>query len=302
MRKIIITLIVFSFTSLVFGEPTFTFLKPDKHGKKVEIQVKGKDRTYYRLDKKHPVEVSIEGPTILKVYSRLDMGKYSPSKKVDYKIYVDDNGEKTHYTRSGEISKGIEFSRTGEGKIGWSQTFTIDVSEGKHKIRFYLGQKDDKIVYLRLLHESDSSKKNVERVAMHPQQFTKMVKILVKEGEYDYYRAGEADSLSLKIIGPATLKVLSRLEYSVVMNGGKKYRIVVNEDGKLKNTFLFSTELSEVAIYADNNAELKLSRGDDFYIEVPKGEHTYKFRVQDHGRSALLKFYIPISALDNTID
>jgi len=301
MRKILLTFIAFSLAFMVCGEPKFAFLKPDKNGKRVEIQVIGKDRTYYQLDRKHPIVVNVEGPVKIKVYSRLDMEKYSTSKKVDYKIYVDDNGKKTHYTRSAKLSRGIEFSKTGRGKIGGARDFILNVREGRHKIRFYLGSKDEKIVYLRLLKESRNIPKKVDRVEIHPQQFTKLVKILVKEGEYDYYRVSDTDSLSFKVIGPATVKVLSRLEYSMVMNGGKKYRIAVKEDGKLLNTFMFSTELSEVAIYDENNAELKLSRGDDFYIEVPKGQHTYTFEVQDHGKSALLKFYIPITDLNNTI-
>ena len=301
MKKIIFALIFLIASTPGWSKSDYNFVKPDKYGKSTKIQVKGKDRLYYRLDKSNPVELTIDGPAKIKVYSRLDMGKYKKDSKIDYKIYCKIDEDKTHYTRSGELSPGVKFSKSKDGKIGQGRDFTLDIAPGRHKIKLYLGSKNKQVVYIRLLQKGAKSSNTVDRVAMHPQVFTKQVKILVKENEYDYYRVGSSDSLELKVIGPSTIKVLSRLEYNVTMNGGKKYRIGVYEDGKLINTFLKSTKLSETTVYKDDKSDLKLSIGDDFYIEVPKGEHTYTFKVKDNGRNVLLKFYLPIDDLKNTI-
>ncbi|MBC8491888.1 MAG: hypothetical protein H8D42_04950 [Candidatus Marinimicrobia bacterium] len=301
MKKIILALIFLISVAPGWGKSNFSFLKPDKYGKLIKIQIKGKDRTYYKLDKSHPIEVTVEGPTRLKVCSRLDMQDYKKDQKVDYKIFCKIDNDDTHYTRSAVHSPGIKFSKSNNGQIGGSEVFTLDIAPGKHKIKLFFDKKNKQIAYIRLLKEGNKSTSSVERVAMHPQKFTKQVKILVKENEYDYYRIGSADSLSLKLIGPCTLKVLSRLEYNVTMNGGKKYRIAVYEDGKLKNTFLKSTKLSESAVYADKKSDLQLSQGDDFYVEVPEGEHIYTFQVKDDGRNLLFKFYLPVDDLNNTI-
>lgn len=300
MKKALIIIAIFALISPIWGKSYYSFLKPDKHGNKVKIQVMGKDRTYYKLDAKNPLEVTVEGPTVIKVLTRLDMSEYKESNKVDYKVYCQCNGKKTHFTCSAVISKGVEFSKSGEGKIGKGESFILKIKPGKQKIMLYLGKNDKKQIYVRLLKQSSQSSAKTERVAMHPQEFTTQVKILVKEKEYDYYRVGHEDSLALKIIGPATVKVLARLEYDITMNGGKKYRIGVYEDGEMKNTFVKSTRLSDVALYAGENSSLKLSRGDEFYIEVPEGEHTYTFKLPDNGGSLLLKFYLPVSALKNT--
>ena len=300
MKKALILLTLILIIVPTLGKSKYSFLKPDKHGKVVKIQVKGKDWTYYKLDRKNPLEIVIDGPVKVRFITRLDMEEYKTGDKIDYTIYADIDGEKTHFTRSAKISKGIQFGDTGSGKIGIGEDIYHEFPAGKHKIKLYLGKKDEKVVYVRVLKEDSKIGEGSQRVAYNPCEFTNIVKILVKEKIYDYYRVGPEDSLNLKVIGPATVKVLSRLEYDITMNGDKKYRVQVYEDDALKNTFLLNTVLSDVAIYAEPYADKSLSQGDQFFIEVPAGEHCYTFKILDSGRSILLKFYIPESALDNT--
>ena len=298
MKKTLLFFLIVGLMNPVFGKSRYSFYKPNTHGKVEKIQIKGKDRTYYRLDKGNPLEFTVEGAAEFKMLTRLDMDNFKKSKKVDYKVFCEIDGKKTHYTRSAVWSKGVEFAKGG-GRFGTAETFTIKLKPGKHKVKLSLANDDDKRIYVRLLEKDQKVKQETERVAMHPQKFTQMVKILVKEREFDYYRVGNKDSVELKVIGPATIKVITRLEYNITMNGDKKYRIAVHEDGKLKNTFLISTDLSEAAMYTKDKAETKLSRGDEFFIEVPAGEHIYTFKVEDSNRNVLLKFYLPAEAMKN---
>ena len=300
MKKLLLIFTLLAFLTPVEGKVKYTFVKPDKHGKKVKIQVKGKDRTYYRLDKKNSLELTITGTTTLKVITRLNMRDKKAGEKIDYKIHCRHNGNKTHFTKSAIISKGVEFSHSGEGRIGTGESFILELPAGENKIKLYLGKSEESIVYVRLLKELDHVVSGTKRIAIDPAEYTKEVMILVKESEYDYFRVGSLDSLKLKVIGPATLRVMSRLEYDITMNGEKKYRMQVYEDGGLKNTFLLNTIVSQTAVFAEPNANKILSRADDFFIEVPPGQHFYSFKVLDSGRSALLKFYIPEKALSNT--
>ncbi len=299
MKKTVISLIILGLISFSGIAADYSLLKPNKHGKVLKIQVKGKNWTYYKLDRKNSLEFSVEGPTKIRFITRLDMQEYKSGEKIDYTIYVKQDGRKTHFTRSAVISKGIEFGNETGGKIGTGEDIHFEIPEGKHIIRLYLGKKDDSVVYIRPLKERRQVSSGSKRVAMNPKKFTSLVKIIVKEREYDYFRVGENDSLQLSIIGPATVKTIARLEYDITMNGERKYRIQVLEDGKLKNTFLLNTVLSEIAVYKEDSANKILSRGEIFFIEVPGGEHIYTFKVLDSGRSAVLKFYIPESALNN---
>ena len=300
MKKIFTFVLFFALVYSTEANTKFSFLKPNKHGKLTKIQVKGRDWTYYRLDKSHPLEISIEGPVELRFITRLDMEQHKSGQKIDYKIYCRTGNKKTHFTHSAVISKGIEFSATGVGKIGAGEDFNLSLPAGTHKVKLYLAKNDKSIIYIRPLQEKKRVSSDPKRVAMDPQKFTRQVKILVKESQYEYFRVGNQDSLNLRIIGPSTIKAFSRLEYDVTMNGEKNYRLQVYEDGSLKNTFLLNTIISETAVYMEQNADKILSRGDDFYIEVPKGVHEYTFKVLDSGRSSLLKFYIPEKDLKNT--
>lgn len=300
MKKVLTFVLFFALVFSAEAGIKYSFLKPDKYGKATKIQVKGRDWTYYRLDKSHPLEISIEGPVELRFITRMDMEQNKSGQKIDYKIYCKTDDKKTHFTLSAVISKGIEFSAAGSGKIGAGEDFDLSLPAGEHKIRLYLAKEDKSVIYVRPLQEKKRVSSGTKRVAMDPQEYTKQVKILIKESQYDYFRAGNQDSLKLRIIGPTTIKAFSRLEYDVTMNGEKNYRLQVFEDGSLKNTFLLNTIISQTAVYMEPNTDKILSRGDDFYLEVPKGVHEYTFRVLDSGRSSLLKFYIPEKDLKNT--
>jgi len=73
MKKTLLIFVLIALISPVEGRVKYTFVKPDKHGTKVKIQVKGKDWTYYRLDNKRSLELNVKGPTTLKVISRFNM-------------------------------------------------------------------------------------------------------------------------------------------------------------------------------------------------------------------------------------
>ncbi len=301
MKRLCVIIALSLLTAAALGNGKYTFLKPDKHGKKVKIQVKGKDWTYYRLDRKNPLEFTIVGPTTIRVITRLDVTEYDKGRKVDYTIECAIDDKNAHFSRSALLSKGVNLTGDEKRSIGAGRHFDLKLNEGSHNVKLYLQKKSRDVVYIRLLKEGIPMVDEPKRVAIAPLEFTSPVKILVRENEFDYYRIGPKDSLKLEIIGPATVKVLSRLEYDVTMNGELKYRLAIFEDGSLKNTFLLSTRLSDITVYKDAKADKRLARGDTFHIEVPKGKHIYTFKMRDNGWTSLQKFYIPADALDNTI-
>jgi len=300
MRKLFAILTALTLIYPAHAKTSYTLFKPEKFGKVVKIAVKGKHWKYCQLDRKNPMEFTVEGPAELKFISRLNMDSYNAGQKVDYKILCKIDDKPTHFTRSALLSKGVSFAKGGKAKIGNAQEFSFTLEKGTHKVKLFLDRSDKSIIYVRPLKAKKQVSTEIRRTAINPRAYTKEVKILVKEKEFDYFRIGAQDSLKLEVIGPSSIKAFSRLEYDNTMNGEKKYRLQVYEDNKLKNTFLLNTIISETAIYAQPNTNKLLSRADDFFIEVPKGVHSYSFKVLDCGRTALMKFYIPEKDLKNT--
>jgi len=300
MKKLLILLTVIAIIYPAAAKNSYTFFKPEKYGKSVKITVKGKNWSYFQLDKKTELEFSVEGPAELKFITRLNMDSFKPGQKVDYKVLCKLDDKKTHYTQSAIISKGVSLAKDGKEQIGEAQEFSLSFGKGGHKVKLYLERGDKSVIYIRPVKVKKQVSTEIRRTTIDPRSYSKEVKILVKEKEFDYFRVGGQDSLKLEVIGPTTIKAFSRLEYDNTMNGEKKYRLQVYEDSKLKNTFLLNTIISETAVYAQPNSNKILSRGDDFFIEVPKGKHYYTFKVLDSGRSALMKFYIPEKDLKNT--
>ena len=301
LKKIIIIITILLATSIAFGKTFYSFISPDHHGKKVKIQVQGKSRTYYELDRKHPAEIILEGPTVLKVYTRLDMKDVKEGKKVDYTIYCLKDGKKEHFTQSTKVSSIAKFCKSKSGQLGRGRSFKLKIGPGKHSVKLFLDSKDKSKVYVRLLKEKSAVSDRVDRVAITPVSYTKQVPILVKEQQYEYYRVGPVDSLSLRIIGPTTVKILARLEYDITTNGGNKLRVQALEDEVLKNTYYLAVKPSQVAVYTATGVDKTLSAAKTLYLEVPSGQHIYNFKVLDSGRNILLKFYIPTVDLNNTL-
>ncbi|MFH1862509.1 MAG: hypothetical protein ABH878_06805, partial [bacterium] len=139
-----------------------------------------------------------------------------------------------------------------------------------------------------------------ETVAFKPAKFSREVPLIVKEVELSYYRISNQDSCVLSVIGPTTIKAFARLEFDPTMSADQKFRISVTEDGLEKQIFALRSKPSQIAEYKEISENIA---GDaaQFFIEVPRGKHEYRFQIVDNGRSILLRFYLPRTDLSNNL-
>ena len=131
---------------------------------------------------------------------------------------------------------------------------------------------------------------------MTPAEYTTAVDLVSHEETSAYYRVGTGHQVALKLVGPVTLKVLSRIEFDANMNGRQKWKVRVVEDGKTKGTYSLDSRKSEVTTYREKSA-LVASRAETFYVEVPAGEHRYEFTLPENHRTVLLRFLLPKNEL-----
>jgi hypothetical protein len=276
---------------------TWKSLKPDKAPATQKVQVLGKQVSYYPLEKKESVTVTVQGPTTLRVLTRIEFGKSGGEKRY-YLRYEREDGKKAVFRRSSTASSSAVLVSDNKVRLANSRSVFIKVPEGKHTYRFYVGSKASYKLYLRFYERGTEIASDVKNVAFSPTRFTAAVPVVVKEEEVTYYRLGTQDSIRIALIGPTTIQVLSRLEFDPTMITDQKFRIRVLEDGKEKQVFPLRSKPSEAAEYRGTSAKV-LGRGAKFFIEVPKGKHEYRFEIVDNGRSALLRFFIPRKDLTN---
>lgn len=267
--------------------------------KSVEIKGKTTSSNYYPLDKTTPVSVKVVGPGTLKVYTRSEIpGK---SKETIYGLAVVRDGTK-HYliSRSAKVSKA---EVVGENKrIGESKTVTFKVPKGTHEYQFKL-PKDSKLDgYARFVFAeklvAPKVDEEIKYIPFLPRKFSEEVRIVVKEEEYIYYRVNTSKVVELEVIGPAKLKIVSRLEFTSQMHNDKPYRLQISNEKEIVQTNPLKGKISATASYR-HPTDLVIGRGDTSFLKVPDGRHRYTFTAPDSEGSVLLRFYLPEKALGN---
>jgi hypothetical protein len=262
------------------------YLKPTNFQKKVTTIVSGKTRTYYSLSTVESSIVTIQGPGILKVYTR---GQFKPEEGGLIKyiiVYTVDGGEQKSVTISAVArSKEATYSDGTLGVPGQLKEFEIELLRGNHTIEFKL--KENKIDVAARYTFKPTKVKKQEWLTFSPVQPSEPVDLVSREITTSYYRFSMEKPLKVEIIGPTELRILTRTENQYQMKGRINYRVQVRENDIVINTYQLNSKLSEIAVYKDVKALIP-GTACEFVIYVPKGKHTYEILPLDKDKSTLL--------------
>ncbi len=274
--------------------------KPDKSPKPVKALVMGKRLNYYPLEKGEEIFVTLEGPTQLRVLSRIEFGTDFGGEKSYYLRCEREYGKTSRFRRVTTASATATLAYDPAIHLGASRSVYLKVPAGRHTYRFYVGSKSTYRLYLRFYERKVALQTESETIALTPSQFSTEIPLVVNEEQVSYYRVGHQDSLTLNVIGPTSVKVLARLEFDPTMFADQKFRIRVLEDGNEKQVYPLRSAPSEVAQYLEMS-ETVVGKGAKFFIEVPRGKHEYQFEIIDNGRNVLLRFYLPVKDMNNNL-
>lgn len=275
----------------------FNFIEPAAFDAKHEVLVSGKLREYYLLDEGGRIDVQVKGPSRLKVLSRVVLPANVDSVEYSYLALRKKSRKALTFDHSSRVTDKVGFAGEMEGAVGLSRSKIIDVPRGEQAYTFYLPKDAKYKVLLRFAVETNAFTRGTSVVPMTPNVFSKEIDLVAREEAATYYRIGTGYDVTLELIGPATLKVLSRIEFDQNMNGKQKWKVRVLEDGKVKGTYSLSGRRSQVTTYRELSS-LVPSKAEVFYVEVPKGKHRYEFVLPDNHRTVLMKFLLPKGQLE----
>ena len=271
------------------------YINPVAFDRKVELLISGKRREYYELDAGKQIQIAVQGPARLRAVSRALLN--TPNEKLDYSYIVERKGGKTFtIVQTAGLSDKALMAGEGTKVVAESRSKTIDVPQGDQVFIFTLPKNANHSLIFRFSVETNDFTAGAPVVAMTPTEFTKEIDLVAGEKTVPYYRIGDGNKVSLDIIGPATVKVLSRIEFNESMSGKQKWRIQVAEDGKVKGTYPLSASRSDTIAYQQTSPYVA-SWAETFFVEVPKGGHHYEFVLPDSQRTALLRFLLPKNQL-----
>lgn len=272
--------------SLALASPNTIVLKPKNAKSITTIIISGKSRTYYPLMVNEPIIVSAKGPGMLKIISRAQFSSQTP-KAFDYSIFYSINGNK----KAKEDFKAIScdgkatFKDKSLGFPGTDESIVIELRRGDNTIELWSNVDSPKI-NARFLFTKITEKK-INWVSLSPSFPNEPVSLVTNEDVVAYYRFSSNKPLKIKITGPTTLRVLSRIENHYQMKGRIDYRLQVKEDGKIKNTYQLSSVRSEVTVYKRGCGKT-LCKAREIVISVPGGTHIYEVIPLDRDKDEIL--------------
>ncbi len=298
-HKLLTVVCLFLWFTLANGTDVFAgewkLIKPVS-GKKDVLEISGKKRSYWRLDKDNPLVVKAVGPGELKIYTRMELAQKKNEGVYSFITLID--GERQPLTaRATEYTKSAENPKQENQRLGESRTILYDIPQGEHEYRFEVSEDSKDVIYARLL-VSNQHEVEISYIAYLPRSFPKEVRITVKEREYIYYRSDINEYIELEVIGPTRIKCVSRLEFDHSMRGKKPYRVQVSQNSHIILTDFFNAEISGTASYSEKSDKV-LGKGEIFHIDVPEGKHRYRISTPDPDISLIFRFYLPEKDLGN---
>jgi hypothetical protein len=275
------------------GAVDWKSFRPADYSAKTSISIEGKERTYYSFAAGEPLTFSIDGPTRIKILTRVRIPNNVET--AEYGVSISRDGvhvetvEKEAYPKDGAFY--IAFNSFRPGVI---RRIYIDVPTGRHG--YEIAARGRHTVDARLF-ESADSKPSLASIA--PRDYESVETLYYRDKELTYYLLTKEVPVTLDVVGPTTVKVNTRLLYNATMLGEQTYVVGVRTGDEPECLYRIDAAPSETVVMRDRTDVIPGALR-HFMLEVPRGIHSYEFRLVDTVAGGLaVKFYIPRGDLTN---
>jgi hypothetical protein len=286
--------------ALAQKDQSWVSMRPIKAPQGQSVLIKDKPLLYYPLEKGQTIEIIVQGPTTLRVLSRLEFGTNTKGEKRYEYSYESDEGHKGDFQHVVSATGGVVLSLKPEVHLGNGRNVYLKIPEGKHTYKFTLAKGAAERIFLRFYGPISDVAELGGSVVFQPARSTNSVSLIINEQETVYYRIGPKDSLTVSVIGPTTLEALCRLEFDASMTTDQRFRVRVLENGIEKKIISLHSGPSQAAEYKDKSDKIA-GRAARLFVEVPRGKHDFTFEVLDNNFSILMRFSIPRKDLVNNL-
>ncbi|MBE0432010.1 hypothetical protein IBX73_00940 [candidate division WOR-3 bacterium] len=260
-------------------------LKEIQPAKKMEIEIVTKQTDeYLLLTKNEPVSFSVEGPTYLRVYTRIIWPKGNLGSQI-YKLILQENKRDESIITLESEESVVSKDNKGRTISKW-RTFYIEVPEGSNHYRLTHWSSPNDTILVKFAYESP--KKWTE---VHATEYNATIEAVEEERILKYYELKKNEEITLRINGPARLRVISRLNYDERMIGDQNYTILV-EDGGTTEKFALKGYKSQIITYKDRR-NIVPSNARSFHMNLKEGTHVLRFTLTGTvAESAALRFLV----------
>ena len=254
-----------------------------------------KERGYHRLAPKTTLRIEVEGPGTLTVGSRVLLPDNGPGSQ-RYSIVVRE-GRTERARQTTQADRSTSRTKNDNIPVGKLRKTKINLKDGLYRFDVALENTAAPGAMMRFTFERARGAK--KQVPIEALSYGKVVTARVKERLITYYVATPERKVQVRVIGPTTLKVTSRLNFDAAMVGKQRFTVVVQEKEK---TILRKTLSTSKALDVSYKELKDVSPGKavSFIVKVPPGEHRYTLALDRlPGKSAGFRFAIPETDLKN---
>ncbi len=261
------------------------------------IRVGGSVSVYHCATLDEPLVFRVQGPTPVRLICRelLDPEKAVSDESYQVRLEIDGVELRTITFTSGE-SRKARMAGTDQ-PVGALGKKIVRIPAGDHNLRI-LPREEETSIAIRLF-RGDGKPKEIRWVAFAPESYIRPVRLHTRDSETTYYRFDDEVPAALHLIGPARLKVRTRVDFGHVRGYSQNYTVMTLMDGELFRTHTLKARASHTSIYPDF-PRITPGTGRDITIEVPRGHHKVSFYLADTtAEAASLRILIPESAVLN---
>lgn len=270
---------------LVLALCIFSQIKEIEPYRKYEIEiVTRKTDEYVLVTKDQPINFTVEGPTYLRVYTRIFWPTNELGSEI-YKIILEENRlEEKIITLESEKSK-VTRDKKGRALSKW-RSFYIEVPEGTNQYALTHWSSPNDTILVKISYESP--KKWVEIGAT---EYNSTIEAIEEEKILKYYELKRENGVTVRINGPTRIRVICRLNYDDKMIGDQNFTINVDDNGETES-FALKCYKSQIITY-QNRKNIVPSNARSFYLNLKEGQHTLRFNLSGTiAESAALRFMI----------
>jgi len=266
-------------------------LRAQDQAGEVCIRVGAQDFDYLLIDPEEPARFRVRGPKRLKIVSRYLFGSEdADNTRYVLRVYLDGREEVVKALR-GKIKDNTGLCGR-RGQVSALRRTYLNVPTGLHDVEIVGDTRASGRIAARVFRETRS--KGPRLVSFSPESFDGVYELQFASGSLStYYHFSEDQPLRFRVIGPSTLQIDTRLDFTAGMSGAQPYELLVVQDGKDLSRFFYHSQKLSGAAYVERPDILPGQRK-RMRLTVPKGAHDYEIHcVGPENCGVAVKIRIP---------
>jgi hypothetical protein len=243
-----------------------------------------------------PLEYRIDGPTPIRVLSRLLAGDEVQAAPVRYALRLEIDGVELRVLEyESQVSTTVRLPD--DQPIHALEKSIVHIPAGSHKVRIVPAGAGTRVALRVFL--GDGTPRSIRWVPYVPDTYERPIRLHGRDSEVVYYRFTAETPVTLHLNGPTRLQIRSRLDFGAQRGYSQTYALKLFVDGRLERTWRLKARASHTSIYPDL-PEITPGVSNDVTLEVPAGRHELTIGLDcTTAGSAALRLFIPESAVTN---